>query len=137
MFATTSKYALRLMMCLARHPLEEGLVPSRVLAEEASVPRAYISKVLQRLEEAGLVVAKKGRTGGYRLAEAPQQIRLAAVLAAIDEPSVEPNECVFGWGRCNLESPCVLHNVWQDMRDEVATWSQQTLQDVLERSRAP
>lgn len=130
MFAKTTHYALRLMTCLAHHH-GEGPVPSRALAERAAVPTAYISKVMRRIEEAGLVESRKGRGGGFWLAREPGAIRLHEVLAAVDEPAVSREECVFGWGACNPVKPCPLHGSWSELGHEVDVWSARTLADVV------
>ena len=120
------------MVCLAQRAHEDGLVPSRTLAEGALVPPAYISKVLQRLEGAGLVLARKGRSGGYRLARQPGAILLAEILSALDEPAVDLKACVFGWDVCSDAKPCALHHTWSEIRCDVQRWAGHTLQDVLD-----
>ncbi len=132
MFAKTSQYALRLMVCVAAHS-EEQPIRSADLAKVSCVPKAYVSKVMRRLEDAGLVGSRKGRGGGFWLVRSPEDIPLMAVLAAVDENAVADRGCVFGWGPCSRTSPCPLHDTWTSLEDDVSRWTRQTLADVVAR----
>lgn len=48
------------------------------------LPYRFLSKVAHRLKVAGLVIAKEGKAGGYRLAQAPPKIRLDQVLRSLE-----------------------------------------------------
>ena len=54
------------------------------LAEYLGVPLPYLAKQLQAMSRAGIVTAKRGASGGYRLAGAPDDISLWDITAAID-----------------------------------------------------
>ncbi len=54
------------------------------LAEFLGVPPPYLAKQLQALSRAGIVMAKRGAAGGYRLARLPQSLSLWDVTAAIE-----------------------------------------------------
>jgi Rrf2 family protein len=53
------------------------------LATVQQLPPALLEQLLLRLRRAGLLEARRGRLGGYRLARAATAIPLAAVLAAV------------------------------------------------------
>lgn len=59
-------------------------VSSRDLAELQGVPSALMSRIMPKLEKAGLVTSTSGISGGYRLAKAPQDITVLEVVDAID-----------------------------------------------------
>jgi len=61
-------------------------VSARQLAAEDDLPPALLSGVLKQLHHAGLVGSKRGVRGGYHLAVAPDRLRLADVIAAIEGP---------------------------------------------------
>ncbi len=54
------------------------------LAEFHGVPKEYLSKALQALAQAGLVVATLGPTGGYRLSRDADDISFLDVVEAIE-----------------------------------------------------
>ncbi len=54
------------------------------LAEFLGVPAPYLAKQLQSLSRAGIVAAKRGVAGGYRLASAPSSLSLWDITAALE-----------------------------------------------------
>lgn len=76
------EYALRAVVWLAAHP--ESTVSTPDIARSTKVPPGYMSKVLQSLARAGLVASNPGRTGGFRLARAPEAISVLDVVNAVD-----------------------------------------------------
>jgi Rrf2 family protein len=86
------------------------------LAERTGVPEAYLAKILRRLVACGLLHGQKGHHGGFKLARSAERIRFLDVLRALDAlPS--PNQCAFGWARCNASKPCPLHPAWSELND--------------------
>jgi Rrf2 family iron-sulfur cluster assembly transcriptional regulator len=74
-------HALKALMVLAEEPRQWRSVAD--LAAHQELPAALLEQHLLRLRRAGLLQARRGRAGGYRLAAAPQTINLAAVLNAL------------------------------------------------------
>lgn len=54
------------------------------LALEQDLPAPMLEQILLRLRRAGLLEARRGRRGGYRLSLPPEAISLAAVLRALE-----------------------------------------------------
>jgi Rrf2 family iron-sulfur cluster assembly transcriptional regulator len=74
-------HALKALMVLAEEPQRWHSVAD--LATRQNLPAALLEQLLLRLRRAGLLQARRGRAGGYRLAAAAQTISLAAVLGAL------------------------------------------------------
>lgn len=74
--------ALKALLELAQHPGRWRSVSD--LAACQGLPAPMLEQVLLQLRRAGLVVARRGRSGGYRLAHLPQTISLGAIFAAVD-----------------------------------------------------
>ena len=79
--------------------------PSEYLAGSVNTNAVFLRRVLRRLAEGGLIEAREGRGGGYRLARAPERITLAEVYRLVEpdgplSPSpAEPNpRCPVGAG---------------------------------------
>ena len=66
MVSTTSQYALRALLALARLPKGEPAL-GRQLAAREGIPHNYLAKILKELNSAGIVSATRGIGGGYRL----------------------------------------------------------------------
>jgi Rrf2 family nitric oxide-sensitive transcriptional repressor len=93
MFSQTAEYALRAMVHLA-YAGQAGC-STNVLAERTQVPRAYLSKVLQSLRDAGLLESKRGVGGGIRIYKSPDKITVMAVINAV-EPFQRIKSCPLG-----------------------------------------
>jgi FeS assembly SUF system regulator len=74
-------------------------ITATALAEATQLPQATVAKLLKAMAHAGLVMATRGATGGYRLARGATSISVAEVVAAIDgdigltQCSVHVDEC--------------------------------------------
>jgi len=118
----SAEYALRAMSCLSEAWRLGEARRARDIAEITAVPPHYLSKVLRRLVEAGLLTSAKGHHGGFRLARAPDSIRFSEVLSAMETNSGD-GHCVFGWGHCNSEQPCPLHHSWSELSQVFGGWA--------------
>lgn len=76
-----SVYALRAILCLAGNP-GEGVLSSARIARSNGIPVRFLPQVMGDLARAGLVEARVGRKGGYRLARSTSQVSLLDVIAA-------------------------------------------------------
>lgn len=89
------------------------------LAAAQQIPLAFLSDILTMLRHAGLVSSMRGADGGYWLARPPVEIRLAAVIAAVDGPFME----VHGGPLGDAPPPAgalALEQVWTAMRQLLA-----------------
>ena len=76
--------ALRALVELAREPAVTLSVAE--LARRQQLPQPMLEQILLRLRRAGLVEARRGRHGGYRLAQHADALPLARVLQAVEPP---------------------------------------------------
>ncbi len=85
------------------------------ISKKLNIPKEFISKILQSLTESGIVVSKKGKAGGFKLAKHPSKIKLIDIVEAID--GLESfNTCVLGFPECSSKNPCPVHDKWEDIR---------------------
>src|SRR5688572_4881013 len=103
------EYGLRCLLRLARAEGGRSLTIPEVAADEGlSVP--YVAKLLSVLRQAGLIDSVRGRSGGYRLAAPPSDVRLGVVLMALGEPLFdEPTFCTRHTGTETADGRCVHH----------------------------
>lgn len=128
-FSQTAEYALRAMAVVAQLPPGVS-ISSRRLAIQAGVPQDYVSKILRRMVQGGLLLSQRGHGGGFRLARSPGSIRFLDILLAANEP-LEWRRCVFGRGVCCSDVPCPLHGSFSHLRASLHRWaSTTTLADV-------
>jgi Rrf2 family protein len=81
-FSQTVEYALRAIVHLASEA--HATQTTEQIARATKVPRAYLVKVLQSLNQAGLVHAQRGIGGGISLARTPDRITILEVVSAVD-----------------------------------------------------
>lgn len=102
-----SDYALRLLMYLGLH--RESLCTIQEIADAYGISKNHLMKVTHQLGLAGYVETLRGRNGGLRLALAPEEISLGAVIRHTEEDfdlvecfSPESNRCAIS-GTCRLK----------------------------------
>lgn len=85
MLSRRAKYALRAMIYLADH---RGAAPVSVrdIAQDLKIPRAFLEQIFSELKRANLLVATRGKQGGFLLSRSPKDINLADVIRHIDGP---------------------------------------------------
>ena len=85
MLTNKGKYGLKAMVHLAG--LEPGLLAQVAdIAEVNSISKKFLDHILTDLRRAGLVYSKKGKGGGYALARPATDIRVGAIVRALDGP---------------------------------------------------
>jgi Rrf2 family protein len=88
MLSRTAAIALRALVELAREPARTLSVAE--LARRQQLPQPMLEQILLRLRRAGVVEARRGRHGGYRLAQQAETLPLARVLQAVGPPRKSP-----------------------------------------------
>ena len=83
------EYACRVLAQLARTHGQDKLAHIDELAEAEKIPANYLVQILNELRNAGLIVSKRGKQGGYALARAPERIRLNEIVTAVDSELLE------------------------------------------------
>jgi Rrf2 family protein len=106
-------YAIRAVLTLA-HEDGDRVVPARAIARQMDIPGRFLPQVLGDLSRAGIVEARLGRAGGYRLSRPPSQISILEVIEAT-EGDTRRQTCVLTGERCGHSAiPCDVHAVFSD-----------------------
>lgn len=105
-------YAIRVMIHLAA--FAPGTRASRAeLAAASECPEQFLSKVLQSLTRAGLVVSHRGNTGGFELAPAHRGATLLEIVEAVEGP-IHLNVCLNADGECSRQEWCPAYGIWNE-----------------------
>jgi Rrf2 family transcriptional regulator, cysteine metabolism repressor len=108
-------------------------VQSAEIARRRGIPEPYLTQLLAQLRKSGLVISRRGRSGGHVLARPPAEITLADVVIALEGPL---GAVVDDEGRWNASDAGALLGVWTEVTASLsALLSSITLADLLERSR--
>jgi len=128
------KYGLKAMVHLAGLK-PDGLAQATDIAKTNSISKKFLDHILTELRHAGLVYSKKGKGGGYALSRPAHEIRVGAIVRALDGP-LAPIACasVTAYRPCDdcadLKS-CPVRLIMVAARDAVASvLDQRTLADM-------
>jgi Rrf2 family iron-sulfur cluster assembly transcriptional regulator len=126
---TRGRYAVMAMADLATRQqagCECGPVCLAEIAERQQLSLSYLEQLFGKLRRAGLVASARGPGGGYRLITPSEDIPIAAIVAAVDEP-IHATRCEAGSGGC-MAGPnpnagrgekCQTHDLWHELGRQI------------------
>jgi Rrf2 family iron-sulfur cluster assembly transcriptional regulator len=131
---TKGRYAVMAMVDLAQHA-GEGPVCLSEIAERQEISLSYLEQLFAKLRRGGLVKSVRGPGGGYLLAHARDDTRIADIIRAVDEP-IRAVRCRPGatLGCRGDRSRCLTHDLWEELSNQIHIYlSSVTLGDVCEK----
>ncbi len=85
------------------------------MSKELNISFHFLTKILQQLTSAGILISMKGPKGGVALKRKPEEISLVDIVVAIDGMGLF-TECLLGLPGCGEEKPCPVHDDWANIR---------------------
>jgi Rrf2 family protein len=140
MLTKKGKYGLKAMLHLAGTPPNKPVLVSEI-AERNTIPKKFLDAILGELRNAGFVVSKKGKGGGYGLARPPADIRVGHIVRALDGP-LAPIPCasITAYRRCDDckdEQLCAVRLMMVEVQKAISTvLDQRTLAEMRALSEA-
>ncbi len=137
MLSSKARYGLKAMAALARRHGERQNTSVEEIAQEEGVPVKFLEAILTQLKKSGLLISRRGPSGGYQLAMDPREISLAHVIRVLDGPFA-PTPCSRTRNPVVCEScvtldSCQLRPFMREVRDAMArVWEQRSVQDLAE-----
>jgi Rrf2 family iron-sulfur cluster assembly transcriptional regulator len=137
--STRGRYAVMAMVDLAARQsvgCECGPVCLAEIAASQQLSLSYLEQLFARLRRTGLVASNRGPGGGYRLAMPSDQISVAAIIAAVDEP-IRVTRCESGTGPClalpgQVSERCQTHDLWAELGRQITLFLDgMTLADIV------
>jgi Rrf2 family protein len=118
MLTQKARYALHAMLFLAR---QNGSVTAAEIAAAEAIPIKFLEHILSALKGRGLVIGKRGPTGGYLLGRPTTAISFADILRCIDGPlALAPCASLTAYSACpdckSVES-CQIRTALLAVRD--------------------
>lgn len=121
MVSTKGRYALRLMIDIAKQG-ESGLVVTmRQAAEREDLSVKYLEQLGGALVKAGVLKSIRGVSGGYLLARPAEEITAGDILRAT-EGSCAPVACVDDDSACPRSGECVARSFWHGLDEAIETY---------------
>lgn len=132
--STKGRYAVMAMADIAAHAGPGEHVSLAEISLRQEISQEYLEQLFSRLRKAGLVESARGPGGGYRLARDKEDIRIADIVSAADEP-LQVTRCqgdaIEG---CVGGDRCLTHDLWSSLGRQIYSFlAAITLGDVVER----
>ncbi len=90
------------------------------IAQRQGLSQSFLEQVFGDLRRAGLVDSKRGPTGGYALTRPAAQLRVADIIAAVEEEvrahGCRPDQALGCTGRT---AKCLTHSLWGALEDHI------------------
>ncbi len=126
---TRGRYAVTAMFDLALHGQVYPVSLSEI-SDRQGISLSYLEQLFAKLRRQGLVASTRGPGGGYTLAKPMNVISIADVICAVGE-CVDVTSC-GGLQNCSGDSPCLTHNLWARLTDQINSFLQGiTLADLI------
>lgn len=116
---TKGRYAVTAMLDLALSS-QNGPVTAGDISKRQKIPLSYLEQLFGKLRHHRLVASVHGPGGGYCLARVPDDISVADIIQAVDEP-VDATQC-HGKLNCHDGERCMTHDLWADLNLQITQY---------------
>ena len=136
--STKGRYAMIALTDLA-NPKNDKVSTLSQISKRQKISLAYLEQLFVKLRRAGIVSSTRGPGGGYSLSKSADAIRIADILAAVDETM---DALIKGGGAspavgCSKEQS-LTNRLWEGLSAHVYVYLHQTrLSDVIENQLSP
>ncbi len=124
--------AIHSMAYIVKHRDDERMSVKKI-AEDTNASENHLSKVLQRLVKAGLLMSTRGPKGGFSLKKQPHEISFLEIYEAI-EGKMNSDFCEIRKknGACPFDK-CIFDGIFNKISDEMIEYMKnKTLEDFLD-----
>ena len=113
----TTDYAIRVFLYLA---VKNSITPSSEIASTMGIPKSYILKITNKLQDAGIAERIVGARGGFMLTKNPEKINLYEIIK-IMEPTMKINRCLEDDEYCSrfATDNCPIRNFYTRLQNEL------------------
>ncbi|HIY84710.1 RrF2 family transcriptional regulator [Rubneribacter sp.] len=122
MVSTRGRYALRLMIDIAKQGEGGALVAMRQAAEREGLSVKYLEQLGGALVRAGVLKSMRGVSGGYMLARPADEITVGDILRAT-EGSSAPVACVEDAKTCDRSGQCAARDFWVGLNEAIESYA--------------
>ena len=106
---TKGRFAVTAMIDLAMRD-SGGPVTLAEISQRQKISLSYLEQLFGKLRRQSLVKSTRGPGGGYRLARPSNEVSVADIILAVDEP-IDATQC-GGKENCVDEQKCLTHDLW-------------------------
>ena len=113
---TKGRFAVTAMIDLALRE-NTGPVALAAISARQQISLSYLEQLFGKLRRHNLVESVRGPGGGYNLANSAEQISVADVILAVDEP-IDATQC-GGLENCLDDHRCMTHELWSGLNAHI------------------
>lgn len=130
--STRGRYAVMAMSDIAQVSRGEPISLGDISARQR-ISQAFLEQLFAQLRKSALVSSARGPGGGYKLARHPDDICIADIVTAVDEP-LQVTRCQGdALDGCVDGDKCITHELWAALGRQVYGFlASVTLGDVVE-----
>ena len=130
--STKGRYALRMMLDIEEHQ-KDGYVALKDIAARQEISKKDLEQIALHLSQCGMLRAVRGYQGGYMLARAAKDYKVAEILAAV-EGTLAPVSCLESpVNECPRREGCKTLPLWTELSRVIMDYLESvTLEDLAE-----
>jgi Rrf2 family iron-sulfur cluster assembly transcriptional regulator len=113
---TKGRFAVTAMMDLALRG-GNGPVPLAEISSRQGISLSYLEQLFGKLRRHELVSSVRGPGGGYRIVKSTEDIAVADIILAVDEP-IDTTQC-GGKENCKDDHKCLTHDLWANLNAHI------------------
>ena len=113
---TKGRYAVTAMIDLSINQAK-GPVTLKSISDNQGISLSYLEQLFAKMRKSNLVEGTRGPGGGYVLSRDVDQISIADIVVAVDEP-LDITECE-GRQNCREGKRCLTHGLWSELSDQL------------------
>ncbi len=130
---TKGRFAVTAMLDLAMHA-QNGPVTLSNISERQKISLSYLEQLFGKLRRSSLVESVRGPGGGYNLARPLDQLTVADIIIAVEEP-IDSRQCE-GRDNCLGDRRCMTHDLWENLNTTVVSFlAGVTLAQLVQKQR--
>lgn len=113
---TKGRFAVMAMVDLAMRG-GRGPVTLATISERQQISLSYLEQLFGKLRRNNIVKSVRGPGGGYNLARPGNNISVADIVMAVDEP-LDATKC-GGQHNCQSGHQCITHDLWTGLNEKI------------------
>jgi Rrf2 family iron-sulfur cluster assembly transcriptional regulator len=135
---TKGRFAVTAMIDLALRE-EKGPITLAAISQRQEISLSYLEQLFGKLRRHEIVESVRGPGGGYRLARRAENVTVADIIIAVDEP-LDATQC---GGKENCHGPdhergsrCMTHDLWTTLNEKMVEYLDSvSLKDLVDQQR--
>ena len=132
---TKGRFAVTAMIDLALRETH-GPVTLAGISQRQKISLSYLEQLFGKLRRFNIVESTRGPGGGYTLARKADEISVADIIVAVDEP-LDATQC-GGKGNCHSDEDshghCMTHDLWSSLNSKMVEYlSSVSLRDLVQQ----